>query len=73
MAENDNPESTHERRHGVSPALLIVGLLALAVSVWAFVGPVSWPSAGMIPIGWILVLAAIVIGIILVISPRKQS
>ncbi|MEU7634280.1 hypothetical protein AB0C34_30640 [Nocardia sp. NPDC049220] len=72
MAENDNTESTDERRHGTSPALLIVGLLALAVSAWAFVGPVSWSSAGMIPIGWIAVLAAIVIGIILVISPRKQ-
>jgi LPXTG-motif cell wall-anchored protein len=51
---------------------LIVGLLALAVSVWAFIGPTSMPSTGVIPLGWIVVIAAILIGIVLVVSPRKS-
>ncbi|MGO4615945.1 hypothetical protein AB4305_24620 [Nocardia sp. 2YAB30] len=72
MVETENAESTTERPRGPSASLLIVGLLALAVSMWVFVGPASWPAASMIPIGWIVVLAAIIIGIMLVISPRKK-
>ncbi|WP_051022142.1 hypothetical protein [Nocardia pneumoniae] len=71
MAEHD--ENTSESRRGPAVSLLIAGLLALAVSVWGFIGPASLPAASMLPIGWIVVLAAIVIGIVLVISPRKRS
>ncbi|MBF6337409.1 hypothetical protein IU450_16105 [Nocardia abscessus] len=70
MAETE--KNTTESRRGPAASLLIAGLLALAVSAWAFVGPASWPATSMIPIGWIVVLAAIVIGIVLVISPRKR-
>ncbi|MBF6465055.1 hypothetical protein IU427_07630 [Nocardia beijingensis] len=72
MADTEQKETTDSRR-GPAASLLIAGLLSLAISVWAFVGPASWPAASMIPIGWIIVLAAIVIGIALVISPRKRS
>ncbi|MGQ4617992.1 hypothetical protein [Nocardia sp. R7R-8] len=71
MAENEKRQTTDSRR-GPATSLLIAGLLSLAISVWAFVGPASWPAASMIPIGWIVVLAAIVIGIVLVISPRRR-
>ncbi|MGW4088716.1 hypothetical protein [Nocardia sp. NPDC004750] len=71
MAEKEKKETTDSRR-GPAASLLIAGLLSLAISVWAFVGPASWPAAGMISIGWIVVLAAIVIGILLVISPRRR-
>ncbi|WP_454194167.1 hypothetical protein [Nocardia sp. Marseille-Q1738] len=64
---------TGESRRGPAASLLIAGLLALAVSVLGFIGPASWPAASMLPLGWIVVLAAIVIGILLVISPRKRS
>ncbi|MEU1549350.1 MULTISPECIES: hypothetical protein [Nocardia] len=70
MAETEREETTDSRR-GPAASLLIAGLLSIAISVWAFVGPASWPAASMIPIGWIVVIAAIVIGILLVISPRK--
>ncbi|MFE7745642.1 hypothetical protein [Nocardia sp. NPDC057455] len=70
MAESEPKETTDSRR-GPAVSLLIAGLLSLAISVWAFVGPASWPAASMIPIGWIVVTAAIVVGILLVISPRK--
>jgi hypothetical protein len=71
VAETEKNNTTESRR-GPAASLLIAGLLALAVSAWAFVGPASWPATSMIPIGWIVVLAAIVIGIALVISPRKR-
>ncbi|MFD6159476.1 hypothetical protein ACFWF7_43105 [Nocardia sp. NPDC060256] len=61
-----------ESRRGPSASLLIIGLLALGVSAWAFVGPESWPASSAVPIGWIVVLAAIVIGIVLVVSPRRH-
>jgi uncharacterized membrane protein HdeD (DUF308 family) len=70
VAETEREETTESRR-GPAASLLIAGLLSIAISVWAFVGPASWPAASMIPIGWIVVIAAIVIGILLVISPRK--
>ncbi|MEU2032260.1 hypothetical protein [Nocardia amamiensis] len=72
MAETGKNNTTESRR-GPAASLLIAGLLALAVSVCGFIGPASWPAASMLPIGWIVVLAAIVIGIALVISPRKRS
>jgi uncharacterized membrane protein HdeD (DUF308 family) len=70
VAETEREETTESRR-GPAASLLIAGLLSIAISVWAFIGPASWPAASMIPIGWIVVIAAIVIGILLVISPRK--
>ncbi|MGQ4597343.1 hypothetical protein [Nocardia sp. R6R-6] len=68
MAEQND---TGEARRGPAASLLITGLLALAVSVWGFIG--AAPTSSMLPVGWIVVLAAIVIGIVLVISPRKRS
>lgn len=53
--------------------MLLAGVLALLVSVWAFIGPSSWPAHSIIPIGWIVVAAAIVVGIVLVVAPRKKK
>ncbi|UGT39574.1 hypothetical protein LTV02_26385 [Nocardia yamanashiensis] len=52
-------------------SLLLAGLLGLGVSVWAFIGPHFWPVSGGLSLGWIVVIAAIVVGIVLVLSPRK--
>ncbi|NEW39147.1 hypothetical protein GV794_20035 [Nocardia cyriacigeorgica] len=71
MADNHTGNATDKRR-GPSFSLLIVGLLALALSVWALTGPVSWPAAGVLSIGWIIVAAAIIVGLLLVLSPRKR-
>ncbi|WP_084522005.1 hypothetical protein [Nocardia uniformis] len=51
-------------------SLLLAGILAVLVSVWAFIGPASWPDG--LSFGWIVVITAIVVGVILVISPRKH-
>lgn len=68
----DKSSETTETRRGPSASLLIIGLLALGVSAWAFVGPESWPSSSGVPIGWIVVLGAIIVGIVLVVSPRRR-
>ncbi|MBB5914719.1 FtsH-binding integral membrane protein [Nocardia transvalensis] len=67
MADNS------KTRRGPSFSLLLAGVLALLVSVWAFIGPSSWPTHSIIPIGWIVVAAAIVVGIGLVVSPRRKN
>ncbi|MEV0252147.1 hypothetical protein AB0H76_36560 [Nocardia sp. NPDC050712] len=60
------------KKRGPAVPLLIVGLLALAVSAWALVGPGTMSVGGAISFGWIMVITAIVIGVMLVISPRKR-
>ncbi|BDT85190.1 hypothetical protein GV791_27225 [Nocardia cyriacigeorgica] len=67
MADNQT-----RTQRGPSFSLLIVGLLAVALSVWALIGPASWPATGVISIGWIVVVTAIVVGLLLVVSPRKR-
>ncbi|WP_280386230.1 hypothetical protein [Nocardia wallacei] len=67
MADNS------ETRRGPSFSLLLAGLLGVLVSVWAFIGPSSWPAHSIIPIGWIVLAAAVVVGIGLVLSPRRKK
>lgn len=52
-------------------SLLLAGVLAVLVSIWAFIGPSSWPNG--LSFGWMVVITAIVVGVILVISPRKRK
>lgn len=68
VADQNASDKTGGR--GPSASLLIVGLLALALSVFALVGPSTVSAAGAISFGWIIVIAAIVVGVVLVISPR---
>ena len=60
------------RRGGFSPGLFFVGLLALVLSGWALAGPNRWDLTTIVPIGWIIVAVAIVVGLVLVISPRGR-
>ncbi|MEV5837356.1 hypothetical protein [Nocardia sp. NPDC052112] len=67
MAE---PTEDNITKRGPSVSLLIVGLLALGVSIWAFIGPTT-TATGVASLGWIVVITAIVVGILLVITPRR--
>ncbi|WP_210744525.1 hypothetical protein [Nocardia flavorosea] len=71
-ASGDTGTAGRAHRGGFSAGLFVTGLLALLVSVWALAGPDRWNITSMIPVGWIVVAAAIVIGVALVISPRKR-
>jgi uncharacterized membrane protein HdeD (DUF308 family) len=62
----------HRPSRGPSFSLLFAGLLALVVSVWAFLGPSAWPAHSIVPVGWIVVAVAIVAGVVMVISPRRR-
>ncbi|MFC4124834.1 hypothetical protein [Nocardia rhizosphaerae] len=61
-----------ETRRRPAFSLLVTGLLALAVSVWALLGAPTPDNGGILPIGWGVVLAAIVIGLLLTFSPRRK-
>ncbi|WP_410873714.1 hypothetical protein [Nocardia sp. A7] len=65
-----DPTSTEPARR---PAftLLTTGLIALAVSVWALLGAPT-PDDGILPIGWGVVIAAIVIGLLLTLAPSRK-
>ncbi|MGW4631741.1 hypothetical protein [Nocardia sp. NPDC004415] len=64
-------EPTETRRRPAF-SLLCTGLLALALSVWALLGAPT-PDNGVLPIGWGVVIAASVIGLLLVLSPRRKQ
>ncbi|WP_433757193.1 hypothetical protein [Nocardia sp. CA-135398] len=66
-----DPTQDNVTKRGPSVSLLIVGLLALGVSIWAFVGPAPMTATSVASLGWVVVIAAIVVGILLVISPRR--
>ncbi len=66
-----DPTEDNVAKRGPSVSLLIVGLLALGVSIWAFIGPASMTTIGVASLGWIVVITAIVVGVLLVISPRR--
>ncbi|NKY34295.1 DUF2207 domain-containing protein [Nocardia speluncae] len=68
----DGGPAGRDHRGGFSAGLFVTGLLALLVSIWALAGPDQWSITSMIPIGWIVVAAAIVMGVVLVISPRMR-
>lgn len=69
MAENGDTET---RRKGPSAVLLLSGVLALLVSVWALAGPGAWDGIVDIHLGWVVVVIAIVVGLGLVFSPGKR-
>lgn len=60
-------------KRGPSAALLLPGLIALAVSVWAIAGPATWSGLTDNHFGWFAVVAAIIVGAVLVISPGKKG
>ena len=56
-----------------SPFLAIAGVLSLAIAGSGFAGaqPFSW--IGHLPIGWIAIVVALVIGTLMVIAPGKHK
>jgi hypothetical protein len=62
-----------KNRRGPSFSLLLAGVLALLVSVWAVLGPGAWPTHNNFPGGWIVLAAVGIVGIVMVISPRRRK
>lgn len=70
MAENTDTDTTTRRP---SALLLLSGLAALLISAWAFIGPDHLGALGDWQFKWVLVLAAVVVGVVLVVSPGRRK
>ncbi|KQY33170.1 MULTISPECIES: hypothetical protein [Nocardia] len=68
MAEQNSVET----RRRPAFTLLTTGLIALAVSVWALLGAPTPDEGGILPVGWGVVIAAIVIGLLLTLTPSRK-
>ncbi|MFC6009616.1 hypothetical protein [Nocardia lasii] len=64
--------TTVETRRRPAFSLLTIGLIALAVSVWALIGAPTPTDGGILPIGWGVVIAAIVVGLLLTLAPSRK-
>lgn len=75
MSEHDDVTDQNETRESRRPSalLLIVGLAALLVSVWALLGPISLAPAANFQLRWLFVGAAVVAGLLLVILPNRRG
>lgn len=74
---SDIPEDTEEhtppttsRRPSIG--LFLAGLAAVLISVWALVGPFSLEPLANVEFRWLFVVAAVVIGAVLVFSPGRR-
>ncbi|RVW04483.1 hypothetical protein [Rhodococcus spongiicola] len=65
-------QSTPKTRRRPSVGLLLAGVAALLVSVWALVGPFSLEPLANVEFRWLFVALAVVIGAILVLSPGRR-
>ncbi|MBC7305110.1 MAG: hypothetical protein H5T78_29710 [Nocardia sp.] len=68
MAESNSVDT----RRRPAFTLLTAGLISLAVSIWALLGAPTPDDGGILPIGWGVVIAAIVIGLMLTLAPSRK-
>jgi hypothetical protein len=75
MSDYDDTPDAEEARKTKRPSvlLLIAGVLAMLVSVWALIGPFSLAPAADVQFRWIFVGAAVVAGLLLVILPNRRK
>lgn len=71
-SEFETEEIDTGKRKGPSAVLLLAGLVALLVSAWALAGPSAWGRLPDLHLGWLVVVAAVVVGLGLVFSPGRR-
>lgn len=74
--DDDAPEGGNTRQAtGRRPAagLLLAGLVALLVSAWSLIGPEHFQSLGGAQFRWMIVLAAVAVGLVLVFAPGRRK
>ncbi|RVW05149.1 hypothetical protein [Rhodococcus xishaensis] len=69
---SDTDQSTPKPRRRPSVGLLLAGVAALLVSVWALAGPFSLEPLANVEFRWLFVALAVVIGAVLVLSPGRR-
>ena len=71
-SDEDTPEQNRARTRP-SALLFLVGLAALIVSVSALIGPSALEALGNVQFRWVFVVAAIVVGLALLIAPNRKG
>ncbi|TSE02073.1 hypothetical protein FOS14_01430 [Skermania sp. ID1734] len=70
MDNTDNTQTTQRNRP--SAMLLISGLVALVVSAWTMLGAPRIHGLHVFPLGWVVLGAALLVGVLLVCwRPKK--
>lgn len=72
LGDETDEQSTSKSSRRPSIGLFLAGLAALLVSGWALVGPFSLEPLANVEFRWFFVVAAVVIGAILVFSPGRR-
>ncbi|GGK56798.1 hypothetical protein [Nocardia camponoti] len=61
-----------KKRRSPSIPMLLTGILALTLATWVFLGTPTPSNAGVLPVGWTVVSVATVVGLLLVLNPRRH-
>ncbi|MBC2643424.1 MULTISPECIES: hypothetical protein [unclassified Rhodococcus (in: high G+C Gram-positive bacteria)] len=70
--DTQDTEQTRTRKRP-SPLLILAGVAALLVSGWALVGPFSLEPLANVEFRWLFVLAAVLVGLVLVFAPNRRK
>ncbi|MFC9551068.1 hypothetical protein ACFTWF_09495 [Rhodococcus sp. NPDC056960] len=75
MDDVDDTQDTGQTRtrKRPSPLLILAGVAALLVSGWALVGPFSLDPLANVEFRWLFVLAAVLVGLVLVFAPNRRK
>ncbi|MFC4602647.1 hypothetical protein [Rhodococcus kronopolitis] len=69
----DNGRTGQAKSRRPAAGLLFAGLIALLVSVWSLIGPEHFQSLDGGPSKWIVVAAAVAVGLVLVFAPGRRK
>jgi len=72
IADDTDEHTAPKPSRRPSIGLFLAGLAAILVSVWALVGPFSLEPLANVEFRWLFVVAAVVIGAVLVFSPGRR-
>lgn len=71
-SDSDTEDHTSGRR-GPSALLLLAGLAAMVVSVAALIGRDAIAALGDVQFRWVFVVAAVVVGFVLLLGPSRKN
>ncbi|MGV8872998.1 MAG: hypothetical protein ACOH2Q_10750 [Rhodococcus sp. (in: high G+C Gram-positive bacteria)] len=70
---DSDTEKQNANRRGPSALLLLAGLAAMVVSVAALIGQDAITALGDVQFRWVFVVAAVVVGFVLLLGPSRKS
>jgi len=70
---DSDTEAQNSNRRGPSALLLLAGLAAMVVSVAAIIGQDAIVSLSDVQFRWVFVIAAVAVGVALLLGPSRKS